>query len=595
MRTWRLAGVMGVAIATVSAAAVPAADTPSATPATPATPAPPMAPMPPPVFPQPSPDPTGDIAMSDHLPTTLADWSAGAKLYDGIGTFHRRISTHSAEAQRFFDQGMRFLWTFNHDESTRSFARALELDPACAICAWGVALTVGPNYNLPELVEPRAKIAFEASTRAEKLAASSTKVEQALIAALTHRYPNAQPLDTETAAPVLTDYAAAMRAVARRFPDDLDVQTLYAESLMNLHAWKLWNADGTPAPGTPEIVATLERVLARQPMHVGALHYYVHAVEASPHPEKAVAAAERLRGLAPAAGHLVHMPSHIFQRVGRYEDAAEANRKGVAADLAYMATTMPLDYYPMYLGHNYQFLAFSAAMEGRKAETLDAVRRSRASVSDAMLKEMPGVDWYVAQLYAAYVRFGEWDALLEEKPPDPGLPGLTGGYLYATAVALASKDRPAEAWERLAQLNSLLANLPAGVPAGQNTLRDVLAVATRVAAARIAAAEERHEDAVRDLRDAVRLEDALGYDEPSDWFFPVRHLLGAELLRAGMPGDAERVYREQLKLQPHDGWALRGLALTLATEGKNAAARAADARFQEAWKQATVSISASAF
>ena len=565
-----LAGVMALA-----AAAVPAA--------------------PPPGMSQPSPDPASATAMTDHLPMTLGDWSKGAQLYGGIGAFHRRISTHSADAQRFFDQGMRFLWVFNHDESTRSFARALELDPSCAMCAWGVALTIGPNYNLPELVEPRAKIAFEASTRAQNLSGSARLVEQALISALTHRYPNAQPLDAQTAAPVLTDYAAAMRSVARRFPDDLDVQTLHAEAMMNLHAWKLWNADGTPSEGTPEIVATLERVLARQSMHVGALHYYVHAMEASPHPEKAIVAAERLRGLAPGAGHLEHMPSHILQRVGRYEEAAEANRRGAAADLVYMTKTVPLDYYPMYLGHNYQFLAFSTAMEGREEETLEAVRRSRASLSDAMLKEMPGLDWYVAELYAAYVRFGEWDVLLDEKPPDPSLPGLTGGYLYATAVALAAKGLPAEARERLAQLNALISNLPAEAPAGQNTLRDVLAVATRVAAARISASEGRDQDALRDLRDAVRLEDGLAYDEPSDWFFPVRHMLGAEFLRAGMPREAERVYRDELKLQPRDGWALRGLVQALRAEGQSAEARAAEAQFRHAWRHATVNINASAF
>jgi tetratricopeptide (TPR) repeat protein len=535
------------------------------------------------------------MTMGDRLPTTLVEWSKGAQLYDGIGTFHRQISTRSAEAQVYFDQGMRFLWVFNHDESTRSFARALELDPSCAMCAWGVALTIGPNYNLPELVASRAKIAFETSTRAQSLAGPVTPVEHALIAALAHRYPNAQPLDAKSALPVLTDYAAAMHDVAGRFSDDLDVQTLYAEALMNLHAWKLWNADGTPAEGTNEILVMLERVLDRQPMHVGALHYYVHAMEASPHPEKALVAAERLRGLAPAAGHLEHMPAHIMQRLGRYEEAAEANRKGAAADVAYMAKTMPLDYYPMYLGHNYQFLAFSTAMEGREAETLDAVRQSRASMPDAMLKEMPGTDWYVAELYAAYVRFGKWDALLAERAPDPTLPGLTGAYLYATAVALAAKGHSAEAQERLAQLDTLIANLPADVPAGQNTLRDVLAIARRVAAARIAVTRGRQQEALRDLREAVRLEDGLAYDEPSNWFFPVRHVLGAELLRAGFASEAERVYREDLGIHPHDGWALCGLTQALEAEGRRASAHAARAKFRREWSHATVAISASAF
>src|ERR1700676_2547797 len=434
--------------------------------------------------------PASTMAMGNHLPTTLADWSEGAQLYDGLGTFHRPLSTHTPEVQRYFDQGMRFLWAFNHDESTRSFARALELEPSCAMCAWGVALTVGPNYNVPMLAEPRAKIAFDATKRAQSLADSTTPVEQALITTLAQRYPNAQPLDPQSASSVLTAYAAAMRSVARRFPDDLDVQTLYAEAMMNVHAWKLWNPDGTPAEGTTEIIDTLESVLARNPMHMGALHYYVHAVEASPHPERGLAAAARLRNLAPAAGHLVHMPAHILHRVGRYEEAAEANRNGAAADIAYLAKTSPLDYYPtMYVSHNYQFLAFSAAAEGRKAETLDAVRSSRASVSAAMLKEMPGADWYVAELYTAPVRFGQWDRLLAETPPTPGLPGLTGGYLYATSVALAAKNRPTEARARLAQLDTLIASLPADLPAGQNTLRDVLAVARRVATARISAAE----------------------------------------------------------------------------------------------------------
>lgn len=535
------------------------------------------------------------MAMSEHLPTTLADWSKGAQLYEGLGSFHRRITTRSTEAQRYFDQGMFFLWAFNHDESTRSFARALEIDPACAMCAWGVALTVGPNYNLPMLAASRAKIAFEATARAQRLAKSSTPVEKALIAALPLRYPNAQPLDPQTALPVLTAYSAAMRKVAQRFPDDLDVQTMYAESMMNLRAWKLWGTDGKPAPGTEAILATLEAVIARDPMHMGALHYYVHAIEASPHPEKGVVAAERLRGMAPAAGHLEHMPAHIMHRVGRYEESAEANRKGAAADIRYLATTKPLDYYPMYFSHNYQFLAFSAAAAGRDAETIEAVKNSRASISDALLKTMPGADWYVAELYAAYVRFGQWDALLAESAPDPELPGLTGGYLYATAVALAATGRTAQAKERLAQLDKLIEALPADAPAGQVLLRDALRVGHHVAAARIASSEGRSEDALRSLREAVNQEDKLTYDEPAGWFFPARHVLGAALLRAGLAAEAERVYRESLARQPGDGWALFGLSQALQAQGKAAEARAADEEFRKAWQYATIQIKASAF
>lgn len=580
-----LVAFASVTVAIVGWAATPAAAASPAPAATPSSASQPMA------------APAPAMAMGDHLPATLADWAKGARLYDGLGTFHRRISTRSPKAQRYFDQGMRFLWTFNHDESTRSFARALALDPTCAMCAWGVALTIGPNYNLPMLAESRAKIAFEATNEAQRLAGSSTKVEQALIHALPARYPDASPLDPSTAVPILTAYANAMRVVAKQYPDDLDVQTLYAESLMNIRAWKLWKPDGTPAEGTLEILATLERVISKNPTHMGALHYYVHAIEASPTPEKGVVAAERLRGLAPAAGHLEHMPAHILHRVGRYEESAEANRKGAAADVAYLATTTPLDYYPMYFSHNYQFLAFSTAAEGREAETFDAVRRSRASVSDDLLRQMPGVDWYVAELYAAYIRFGRWDELLAEKAPAADLPGLMGGYLYATSVALAAKKQPVEARDRLAKLQKLMEGLPADAPAGggQNTMRDVLAIGVKMASARIAVAEGRNDDALRDLRSAAQLEDALTYDEPSEWFFPVRHVLGAQLLRLGKPAEAEEVYRKDLALHPANGWALRGLVTALQQQAKTAEASATEARFRDAWKYATISITASAF
>lgn len=539
---------------------------------------------------------SGAMAMSMSVPTTLAGWAKGARLYEGLGTYHRTISTRVPEAQRYFDQGMRFLWAFNHDESTRSFARALELDPSCGICAWGIALTVGPNYNFLMLAEPRAKVAFEATQRARSLAASASPVEKALIDTLAKRYPDAKPLDPVTAGLILKAHAAAMRAVAHRFPDDLDVQTLFAESMMNIHAWKLWRPDGTPTEGTPEIVATLEGVLKRDPAHMGATHYYIHAMEASPHPEKALAAAASVGAVAPAAGHLVHMPSHILHRVGRYEESAEANRKGAVADANYLSKTMPIDYYPtMYASHNFQFLAFSAAAAGRDAETMEAVRRSRESVSDKLLEEMPGADWYVAELYTAPVRFGHWDTLLEEPAPTTKLPGLTGAYLYATTVALAAKGRPVEARQRLAKLDSMIAGLPADAPAGQNTLRDVLAVARLVAAARISSAEGRREETLRDLREAARLEDALAYDEPAEWFFPVRHVLGMELLRDGKAQEAERVYRDDLGRHPNSGWSLFGLMQALEAQGRKSDASAVDAQFRAAWKHSTITINASAF
>ena len=308
-----------------------------------------------------------DAPLAAHdtpsLPATVAEWAQGARLFEGLGDFHRRVTTSSPLAQQYFDQGMRFLWAFNHDEATRSFARAAELDPGCAACYWGVALTVGPNYNLAAVEDPRARVALEALHRAQENAAHASAVEQGLIAALAARYPASQPLEPANLEPAARAYAAAMRELAQRFPQDLDVQTLCAEAGMNVHAWELWTSDGQPAEGTPGIEAQLESVLRRDPNHPGANHYYIHVMEASPHPQQALASARRLPGMMPAAGHLEHMPAHILQRVGYYEQAAEANRRGVAADQAYFAAASPPDYYAMYLAHNHAFLAFSAAME----------------------------------------------------------------------------------------------------------------------------------------------------------------------------------------------------------------------------------------
>ena len=531
-----------------------------------------------------------------HVPATVADWARGAMLFEGLSEVHRPITTSSAEAQRYFDQGLRLMWAFNHDEATRSFAKAAELDAACAACFWGISLTVGPNYNLPFLIEERAKVAFEALAQAREKASHASAVEQALITALVKRYPTALPLDPSMQRTVLIDYADAMKAVALQFPQDLDVQTLYAEALMNINAWKLWTADGKPAPGTEEVVATLESVLARDANHPGANHYYVHAIEASPHPERAAASAERLKTMMPAAGHLVHMPAHIMQRIGRYEEAAEANRRAASADEAYTRRTQPLDYYPvMYTAHNYQFLAYSTAMQGRKAETLAAADSSRKVVSDAMLLTMPGVDWYVAELYSARVRFGLWDELIAMKAPSSKLPGLTAGFISARAVALAAKGRVDEARVALGELQQLGAMTPADAPAGQNTVKDVLAIGIPIARARIAAAEHRTADAIAALRQAVDAEDRLAYDEPKNWFFPARHLLGAQLLQAGRASDAEAVYREDLRQSPSNGWALYGLSAALKAQGRAAEAADIARQFESAWRHADVTLTASAF
>ncbi len=540
--------------------------------------------------------PSVHMDQMPQVPATVGDWARGAMLFEGLGNVHRQITTSSAEAQKYFDQGLALMWAFNHDEATRSFAKAAQLDPKCASCFWGVSLTVGPNYNLPFLVEERAKVASDALANARENVSQASPVEKALITALVKRYPTARPLDPTTLRPVLIEYADAMRAVAVQFPQDYDVQTLYAEAMMNINAWKLWTQDGKPAAGTEQILVTLESVLAHDPAHPGANHYYVHAIEASPHPERAIAAAERLKTLMPAAGHLVHMPAHIMQRIGRYEDAAEANRRGAAADASYTQRTQPLDYYPvMYTAHNYQFLACSAAMEGRRVEAIAATESSRKAVSDAMLLTMPGTDWYIAESYTARVRFGLWDELLAMPAPNPKLSGLTGGFLYGRAVALAAKGRFDEARATLGELQTLAEKTPPDVPAGMNTVRDVLAVAIPIVQARIAAGERRAEEASSWLRQAVAAEDGLAYDEPRDWFFPARHLLGVQLMQAGKPNEAEKVYREDLQKNLANGWALYGLGAALKAQGKTAEAATVARQFDYAWKYADVTLTASAF
>ncbi|MEA3068105.1 MAG: hypothetical protein QOK41_1512, partial [Sphingomonadales bacterium] len=473
---------------------------------------------------------THDSHAPPAPPDTLAGWAKGAQLFDGLGSFHRKIATRSPLAQKYFDQGMRFIWAFNHDEATRSFAKAAQIDPRCASCYWGVALTLGPNYNMPMMNSARARVGLEALRKARVNARRATPVERALIEAAAKRYAGTAQVDPSNSKPLLSAYVGAMKAVAAKYPNDLDVQTMYAEGLMNTNPWKLWNADGSPNPGTEQIVGVLRRVLDRDPRHPGANHYYIHAVEASQHPEQAVSSAEALEGMMPAAGHLEHMPAHILQRVGRYEEAAEANRKGAAADLAYLKETAPPDYYPMYLIHNYQFLASSAGMEGRRAETIAALRTAREHMPDAMLLTMPGFDWSAGFSYDGLVKFGLWGVMLKEPAPNPRLVGATISYLQSRSTALAATGKAADARAELAKAEKLIPAVPADATQGNNQAHPIYDIGELKAQARVVTAEGRRDDAIRLLTVAVRLEDKLAYNEPNDMLFPTRHLLGAELL-----------------------------------------------------------------
>lgn len=547
--------------------------------------------------PQPAAQPAASAPSPAAPGLTLARWAEGAQLFDNLGSYARKITTPSPEAQAYFDQGLRLIYAFNHDEAARAFARAIQADAGCAMCYWGAGEALGPNYNMPAMAE-RWAVLWLAVQSAQKNAANAAPAEQALIAALARRYAGPDPLPPEKMQPFNEAYANAMRDVARQFPEDDDVQVFYAEALMTANPWKLWSVDGKASPGTAEIVATLETVLARNPQHPGANHYYIHAIEASPHPEKAVAAAERLPGLIPGAGHIVHMPAHIFQRVGRYADAGAANRAGIKTDLAYIDKAKPPEwtyYSGMYLGHNYQFLGYATSMQGRSAETLEATREMRAHIPDAVLHMGMGLDWYAAEPYFAMERFGRWNDMLAEAAPDASLSALSAAYRYARCVALAATGKIDDAQAEKARLDAIMAATPADAPAGLNTARDLMTVAALAASARISIAQGKHDAAIATLREAVRKEDALAYDEPADWFVPNRHLLGDELIKAGKAADAEAVYREDLQRHPGNGWALYGLMRALKDQQKTDAAAAIDEQFKQAWKDADITLTASSF
>jgi tetratricopeptide (TPR) repeat protein len=515
----------------------------------------------------------------------------GARHFEGLGSLHRPITASSKESQAYFDQGLALTYGFNHDEATRSYAQAAVIDPSCASCFWGVALTLGPNYNVPMLPD-RAAAAWAALLLARSLAPSATPVEQALIEALSKRYKGPEPLDPPAQQPFNEAYAAAMREVAKRFPNDLDVQVLFAESMMDVNPWKLWTLDGKANPGTEEIVGTLEFVLARDPQHPGANHYYIHAVEASQHPDKALASAARLPALMPAAGHVVHMPAHIYQRVGRYDEASEANRRAVAADQKYLSETTPPGYYPMYLGHNYGFLAFSASMEGRGDEALQAAAEVNKAIPPEMLTMMPGADFFISEQLLVMVRFARWDQILATPRPDPKFQVLTTLWLHAHGMALAAKGRADEAWKDHAELVKLGAAMPADLTAGLNPAKDVDAVAAKILEARIAQAEK-NPQALALWAEAVALEDGLAYSEPADWFYPSRHFQGAALLAAGKAQQAEAVYREDLRRNPANGWSLFGLMQALEAQKKTQQAAAVQKEFQAAWQHADVKLASS--
>ena len=532
-------------------------------------------------------------APHEHA-SAAAPTGAAPPLFDDLGRYQRAITTTSPRAQAYFDQGLRLVYGFNHYEAQAAFREAARLDPACAMCAWGVALTYGSNYNSPTDAE-REQGALTAVNQARVLAAvAATERERALIVALAARHSAAPGADR---AALDRAYADAMRLVSRRFPDDLDAATLLADALMNLRPWSLWTVEGAPQPGTEEIVVTLERVLAADPLHPGANHLYIHAVEASLDPRRAEAAADRLRGLMPGAGHMVHMPSHIYYRIGRYADAADVNVRAVAADRAYFARSQPSPIYRMmYYPHNLDFVWHAASLEGRGAECVRAAREFAAAAPAETVLEMPDMETAPAAPYFAMVRFGRWSEMLAEPAPPARMLYVTGAWRYGRGLALLATGRRAEAAGELAELQVVRRSVPADrTLAGFFKMSDMLGLAALVLAGEIAARDGDPTAAVTHLAEAVRMQDEHWFTEPPPWYFPVRQALGAALLQAGRAAEAEAVYREDLRRNPENGWSLFGLAQSLRAQGKSAEAGAEDARFRRAWTRADVTLTASRF
>ena len=527
------------------------------------------------------------LAAMTHTAQPAEPEAAKPPLFDDLGTYHRSITTKVPEAQKYFDQGLRLLYGFNHDESERAFREAARLDPSCAICWWGVGTTLGPNINLPIDPERNAK-AVDAVAKAAALRDKASPVERALIDALGKRYsadPEADRGKLDQA------YADAMRAAYKKFPKDDDVATLYAESLMDLRPWKFWSPDGKPAPDTLEIVSTLETVLKRNSNHPGANHYYIHATEASSNAGRALPSAKRLATLVPGAGHLVHMPAHVYMRTGDYAGASEANAKAAVVDEKYIKAHDVQGIYPMmYYTHNLQFLAASAAMEGRSAVALDAAKKT-TDTALPMVKDMPMAEFVVPFDLYYKLRFAKWDEVLALPAPDPALATTAALWRFGRGAALAAKGKVPEALEEQKAFVEAVGKVPADAAMNLNSSKDLLAVAAASLDARIAAAKGDRDAAIAAWRRAVAAEDALAYDEPPAWYYPTRESLGGELLRAGRAAEAERVFRDDLQRNPNNGRSLFGLAEALRAQKKDAQAAKTDASFKTAWARADVQLS----
>lgn len=507
----------------------------------------------------------------------------GAKLYEGFGNYTRKVTTNSPEAQKWFDQGIQLLYGFNHDEAIRSFTRAAAVDPDCAMAWWGIAYANGLHINNQAMSAEKSKAAYAAAQEANARSAKASPVEQALIRAVVQRYAADPP---ENRRSLDEAYAAAMGEAWKAHSNDPDVGALYAESLMNLQPWDYWTTDGQPKGRIQEVVQVLEAVMAMRPDHPGANHFYIHAVEASHEPDKATAAAERLSNLVPGSGHLVHMPSHIFIRTGRYRDAAQSNTRAAAVDEAYFAQAPKPDFYSMYYLHNLHFLAYASMMDGRYADALEAARRLEQKVpADFVRDYVTMADGLLPTALHVLVRFGKWQEILSEPEPPEFRKVSRAMRHYARGVALVNLGRADEAAKELEAFDALAASIGEGWFVGNNKAPTVLAMARGMLAGEMAYRRGDHEAAFEALRSAVKLEDELTYDEPPGWMQPVRHALGALLLADGKFTEAEAVFREDLARHPNNGWSLLGLEQALGgIGGREQELAQVAAQRAEAWK-----------
>ncbi len=515
-------------------------------------------------------------------------------LYSNIGSFHRRVTTKSPLAQRFVDQGLTFLYSYNYGESMRSFRQAAALDAGCAMAWWGIAAANGPHINDPTVTAEHAKAALDALNKAQPAMASATPVEQALLRAAAKRFADPPPADRK-----LLDlaYADAMRQAWKDFPNDADVGALFAESLMDLRPWNLWTSDKKPQPGTEEITATLEIVLKLAPMHPLGNHLTIHAWEASPTPDKADIAADRLHDLTPGIAHMVHMPSHIDVLRGRWREAVLANELAVAADRAYLHSKKTISgIYGGYLGHNYHMLAFATMMSGQSKRAIHAIDEMITRLSPEWVKQNPALadsSGFLVMPMEVRMRFGLWDEVLAASDLPENCPIARTLRHYARGVSYAAKKQFNEAHAEQTLFQEARKKIAPDAAFGLGLATDVLAVADHVLAGELLFQSGRREEGLAELRKGVVSEDALHYDEPPDWIQPVRHALGAALMTAGHFAEAEQVYRNDLAKRPENGWGLFGLMRSLEKQGRPDEAASFRARFAKVWKDADIRLSTS--